>query len=1038
MVDPITCFGIACNVMQVIAFSHEIYSVVKRINEDGSVDEELRQHADHISESSKGLENYLDRIVHQQLPRNQATLRDVASKCLKTSKKIQTKLDRIDNTRGGSVSRALKLSWMKNALARLEKEMQNYQDAMQSQILVHLCDQNEAANLVQDANFTSLDLVLQNFIMAYSQGQRELKDLILSEAQATQSLVTTQHEGTRAYTKDLELRRELKQKREQLLNSLKDDSMNARKNQIEGADGATFSSVFEANTKTPWQSFTEWLRSDDPLYWISGKAGSGKSTLLNFLFEDGRTKELLNKWRFDCAIYAHFIWSIGTPSQRSIGGLLRSLSYQILTGNEKILDSLLQENPRLLTFTTSNDWSEKDLSMVLFKSLLLHERGVCIFIDGLDEINQKEGPFDLLKLVERISHSPSTKGVKLCVSSRPEPVFIRRLETFPNLKLQDLTRQDMRAYVSSFLQTNPFDFGETDEMQFVDRVVVKAEGVFLWVSLVLKSLQRGMANGDDPKELMHRLETLPSELGNLFEEMLKRIGDDHPLYRKEAALYFNICMDLYDLPITLDPFSDSFKNLFVFAAAVDPNLKNKLLTQRPRPSLENIKENLLAVNRRLISRCAGLLETIIDDEEEEDTEKILSRQKPKPWKNLRVTLIHKSAREFLLDKAGMILDPDETTPTDRIFQITQAFALDDLYPGLHDGEYNNALALLASEDIGLSDEQQSEIFNLTKNIYQRNGWPNIYELAAYNALDYSLEPLRDGTSQSQRAVRNYILLCVYFPPYYLRQRRTVKPLERCFRVVLRLLEIGADLTAIFPSWIQTKRFASIIGFPTPVLARILDSLVIESARFKMAGGIAIVEKILALYLHFGVNVKHKFLHCTGIWELDMLGDSFWPRQRIANVLSDTGDNMVAEFSIASFIHSAIETMIDDPVERLAMKSRLGLDTTKAHSRILLYWRKDTVYAVSDEQSQTLRNIGDPREEYSEEAHEALDNLVKTMKEVDDVHQWLIERGYPIVEESDVEGISKTASLEEMAEIYWRLNEKFGIKAQEKKACLEDV
>lgn len=124
--------------MQVITFSHDIYSVVKRINEDGSVDKELRQHADHISKSSEGLENYLDRIVHQQLPRNQTTLRDVASKCLKTSKKIQTKLDQIDNTRGGSVSRALKLSWMKNALARLEKEMQNYQDAMQSQILVHL------------------------------------------------------------------------------------------------------------------------------------------------------------------------------------------------------------------------------------------------------------------------------------------------------------------------------------------------------------------------------------------------------------------------------------------------------------------------------------------------------------------------------------------------------------------------------------------------------------------------------------------------------------------------------------------------------------------------------------------------------------------------------------------------------------------------------------------------------------------------------------------------------------------------------------
>ncbi|TVY43928.1 Vegetative incompatibility protein HET-E-1 [Lachnellula subtilissima] len=776
--DPLTGLGIACNVMQVISFAHEIYCVVKRIKEDGSGDKELRQQTHHISESSKGLENYLDRIVHQQLPRNQTNLRDVASKCLKTSKKIQTKLDQIDNTRGGSLCRALKLSLTKNSLERLEKDMQNYQDAMQSQILFEFTsyhrtdesvllvgmadsdysDQNEAVNLMQDAKFRSLDLVLQNFIMAYSQGQRELKHLILSEAQATQSLITTEHEGTRAYTKDLELRRNLEQKREQLLNSLRDDSMNARKNQIEGTDGGTFSSVFGANTKTPWQSFTEWLCSDDPLYWISGKAGSGKSTLLNFLFEDGRTKKQLNKWRFDCAIYAHFIWSIGTTSQRSISGLLRSLLYQILTENKKILDSLLRENPRLSTFTTSNDWSKKDLEMVLVKSLSLHERGVCLFIDGLDEIDQKEGPFNLLELVKRISHAPSTKGVKLCVSSRPEPVFIRGLEIFPNLKLQDLTRQDMQAYVSSFLQTNPFDFGKTNEKEFVDRVVVKAEGVFLWVSLVLKSLQRGIANGDDPKELMHRLETLPSELEQLFEEMLKRIGDDQPLYRKEAALYFNTYMNLDNL---LLPGHD--KNLFVFAATVDSNLRHKLIAQKSRPSLENIKDILLAVNRRLISRCAGLLETNFDEKEGKDIEKILSRQTLRPWDNLRVTLIHRSARDFLLNKEGIILDPDETTPTDRIFQITQAFALDDLYPdGKRRDEYNTALQILGIRDLGWSDEQQSEIFNLTKNIYQRNGWPNIYELAARYALDHCLEPLREGNFETKERFR--IIFCFAYIP----------------------------------------------------------------------------------------------------------------------------------------------------------------------------------------------------------------------------------------------------------------------------------
>ncbi|TVY49615.1 Vegetative incompatibility protein [Lachnellula occidentalis] len=784
MVDPLTCLGIACNVMQVISFSHEIYSVVERIKEDGSVDEELRQHVDHITESSKGLENYLDRIADQQLPRNQTNLRNIASKCLKTSKKIQTKLDRIDNTRGGLVPRAVKLFWRKDALERLEKDMQDYQDAMQSQILSPMLypihdrvpyrnvsfDQNEAANLVQEDKLRSLDQVLQNFIKAYSQGQTEFKDLISSEAQTTQSLIATEHEETRAYTRttqeDIELRRNLEKKREQLLKSLKDHSMNARKNQLEATDGVTFSSVFDAETETPWQSFTHWLRSDDPLYWISGKAGSGKSTLLNFLFEDERTKEQLNNWSTDCAIYVHFIWSSGTPSQRSISGLLRSLLYQILAENETIMDSLRQEHVRLSNFTTPDDWSRKDLEIVLVKSLSLHERGVCIFIDGLDEIDQNEGPFDLLELVERISHSPSTKGVKLCVSSRPELTFSRGLERCPQLKLQDITHQDMRTYVNSFLQANPFDFEEMDEKQFVDTVVSKAEGVFLWVSLVLKSLQRGVANGDDPKELMQRLETLPSELGKLFKEMLKRIGDDQPLYAKEAALYFNIWMD-FEIK---DFIFSGEATLFNFAAAVDPTLRDKLLTQKLHPSPETINGLLLAAHRRLLSRCAGLLETITAGEEK-DIEKILSRQTPKPWEGLRVALIHRSAKDFLLNKEDMILDPDKTTPAERKVRILQAIALDDLYPAdpssadarqidNHNEGRFSALGFSSLGELGLSSEQQSEIFDLTKTIYQHNGWPDIYEAAARVALDHCLERLREGIYQNQKAVQNYMLLCV--------------------------------------------------------------------------------------------------------------------------------------------------------------------------------------------------------------------------------------------------------------------------------------
>lgn len=907
-------------------------------------------------------------------------------------------------------------------------------------------DRNEAANLVQEDKFKSLDHVLQKFIQAYSQGQTELKDLILREAQTTQSLIITEHKDTRAYAKtaqeDLELRRNLEKKREQLLNSLKDDSMNARKNQIERADGGTFSSVFDAETEIPWQNFTDWLRSDDQLYWISGKAGSGKSTLLNFLFEDQRTKEQLNKWRFGCAIYSHFIWSLGTPSQRSIRGLLRSLSYQILTENETIiLDRLLQENARLLTFTTSDDWSRKDLEMVLVKSLSLHERGVCIFIDGLDEIDQKEGPFDLLELVKQISTSPSTKGVKLCVSSRPEPTFIQGLGRFPKLRLQDLTHQDMQAYISNFLQANPFDFEGIDEEEFVDRVTHKAEGVFLWVSLVLKSLQRGIANGDDPKELMQRLETLPSELGKLFEEMLKRICDDQPLYRKEAALYFNISEDLYDPTL-------NSRNLFIFAAAVDPSLRDKLLAQKLRPSLEFIKDNLLAVNRRLISRCAGLLETVtFSDEEEKDIEKILSRQTPRPWGGLYVALIHRSAEEFLLNHGGMNLDPDETTPSERKFRISKAIALEDLYPDAkHEEGYNDALIYASNESIDLSDEQRSEIFNLTKNIYQRNRWPSIYEGAASTAFDNSLEPLRKGNSQNQKALQNYLLLCVNPGLFDIQSRMTVNwttrlmelrsDSRRVINLTTRLIEMGADLNAIFPIWIATEKDAPLIGLPTPKLKQYLESLgpTQDLNRWEVAE----MEKSLGFYLCFTASsgVEYKFLDYEHITMRGVMGNRVFVPRRVHRRIPYPRNTVLVEASIVHSIQSLIEGRTNDPVERLAMMSRLGLDARKAHDRILLYWHGKTVYAVSDEQSQSLRNIGDSYSGVpaSEALDQACGNLVQTMKgqEVGDVHQWLVARGYPVIEEKEVEGISKTASLDEMAEIYWRLNEKFGVKAQTKR------
>lgn len=187
--------------------------------------------------------------------------------------------------------------------------------------------------------------------------------------------------------------------------------MNARRNQIEKSHTDTFSWVFNEEIQRPWDSFMEWLSSESSIYWISGKAGSAKSTMMKFLIGDERTSHYLYEWSPDCSIYTYFIWSSGTRIQRSILGLLRSLIFQIFEANEHIMDLLLRNYPQLSKVKNAEDWSRDSLEEILFPSLSLHEKVVCIFVDGLDQIDPGDGPFDLLYFIS--SRNQRSQGLCL-------------------------------------------------------------------------------------------------------------------------------------------------------------------------------------------------------------------------------------------------------------------------------------------------------------------------------------------------------------------------------------------------------------------------------------------------------------------------------------------------------------------------------------------------------------------------------------------------------------------------------------------------
>jgi len=107
--------------------------------------------------------------------------------------------------------------------------------------------------------------------------------------------------------------------------------------------------------------------------------------------------------------------------------------------------------------------------------------------------------------------------VKFCVSSRPWPIFKDIFHDRPQLKLQDLTFEDIQQYVETTLSNNHkmvnmMNKNPVNSAQLVQSVTKWADGVFLWVILVVKSLLKGLSNRDSIAILQRRLEVIPGDL----------------------------------------------------------------------------------------------------------------------------------------------------------------------------------------------------------------------------------------------------------------------------------------------------------------------------------------------------------------------------------------------------------------------------------------------------------------------------------------------------------------------------------------------
>lgn len=395
--------------------------------------------------------------------------------------------------------------------------------------------------------------------------------------------------------------------------------------------------------------FITWLEQDTGIFHISGKPGSGKSTLMKYLTRHPKIREHLTVWADGkkLVLGSFFFWKPGSVLQKSIKGLVRGM-----------LHCILEECPDLIPFSFPMQWEasihrekihiehhqcQQAFENIVAASQTSGEYKIALFIDGLDEFEGNHS--DLIR--QLLTWTNGGRNVKLCVSSREWAIFQDAFRDCPKFRLHDLTRSDIRNFVrdrfgemhintllKSYVDDDDGWDHSIDKVTWLrDKIVEESAGVFLWVSLVLRHIEEGLVNGDRFKDLIRLIDSLPTDLELMFQQLLESIP------RNNRRLAYS----MLSLARFCSKHSEYSSQVFVIHYSfLEEYIENKSFAMDSDVRLFTARENsdrLERTRRRIYGICKGLLE-------------LSPKSYPLPPKysivlGCAVRLIHRSITEFL-------------------------------------------------------------------------------------------------------------------------------------------------------------------------------------------------------------------------------------------------------------------------------------------------------------------------------------------------------------------------------------------------------
>jgi len=407
---------------------------------------------------------------------------------------------------------------------------------------------------------------------------------------------------------------------QRILDSLRFPQIEERKHQIHEVHKGTCQWILQSvpNQSQQWDSLMAWLSSSKEsrrIYWIYGKPGSGKSTVMRFLDQNIVIPDHMLPWTENRTVLTaqYFFWNPGHKLQKSVAGLLRTLLVQLLEKSPHLIPQVVPQRKWTAARTSGNhpiEWTNSDLQHVLhgFISSVRIYAKVFLLLDGLDELDGSDDARE--ELMSLLINTASLENVKICLSSRPWNIFRDAFGEFPQLSLEDLTQGDIKEYVEAQLRNHVrFQYllrhDRVNAESLISEITRKAAGVFLWVRLVVRELQKGLRDGDGICVLRKTLEEIPGDLNDYFKRLMDSISPHH---RQEASALLQVALYEEDEFVTRHPLR------LIDLSFIDEGRPDFALTGQYRHKNLNLTDpealqfRLDSAIRRLNSRCMGLLE----------------------------------------------------------------------------------------------------------------------------------------------------------------------------------------------------------------------------------------------------------------------------------------------------------------------------------------------------------------------------------------------------------------------------------------------